>query len=634
MKNIIITFLFSICFFAAIGQSDCPIDPETQIKDFCEFVESCLKDTIVLNSSSTVQGDLVITCDDHFLSTGELIQVCDTINTRILTWIDCVGDTTIKYTANGYDTTQIITYPEYDTINGIAFTTWYTQDAGLSRCVTSESKCDLCELALLGLFDPCNPALASRDCDGGGINNGLECQYGFDPNNSSDDDCVQFMISGVDICAYIAANPNSAIATLDCDNSGVDNVTECNAGNDPLDPSDDCPWIIANNIDVCGNPQYLNTDCDGGGVPALYECAANNEPNTDPTDDCQSAIVTGVNICLLINNDPNHPLSSQDCDGGGVDNFTECTSINPTDPASPDDDCQSLTITEICDLCNTTNGTDPANPVCLTDCDGGGKTNQEECDNGTDPFEPNDDDPCATLAALATGAEICAVATANPSLFANCDTDGGGVSDVDECNAGTDPLDKCDDGILTYTTAPNGAPIGTVVQNSNPNVYGAVGSNIYDAVILTLSNGSTIPMTTSTCFSIVPVGNSAFPQDNVIITHPSNQVTHSNNCQNSLSADLTMTLDPNCETCFVLKDLDLPPANEQVIGITTPTSFVVTQGSANIIDNGDGTSDIIRTDSNTNVKVCYQGVSNVSWTQTRGRSNNAFSIGDFEQCCP
>ena len=46
----------------------------------------------------------------------------------------------------------------------------------------------------------------------------------------------------LDCCSFKddSALADAPIATLDCDNGGVDNGTECAEGADPGDPADDC----------------------------------------------------------------------------------------------------------------------------------------------------------------------------------------------------------------------------------------------------------------------------------------------------------------------------------------------------------------------------------------------------------
>ena len=60
--------------------------------------------------------------------------------------------------------------------------------------------------------------------------------------------------------------------------------------------------------------------------------------NSLSAQNCPSIIkkVGEPSLCALINNDPTHPLAVADCDGGGIDNITEC--MNGTDPANSSDD--------------------------------------------------------------------------------------------------------------------------------------------------------------------------------------------------------------------------------------------------------------------------------------------------------
>ena len=228
----------------------------------------------------------------------------------------------------------------------------------------------------------------------------------MDPNDPADDiNCSSMLALGLDICTYISQFPTSNIATADCDGGGVDNLTECfgpNGGTidpvtgllipdagytpqDPNDPSDDydCASIVAAGIDICDyiaqfpTSNIATADCDGGGVDNLTECFGPNggtidpvtgllvpdvgytplDPN-DPADDydCASIVAAGVDICTYISQFPNSNIATADCDGGGVDNLTECFGPNggtvdpvtgllvpdvgytPLDPNDPADD--------------------------------------------------------------------------------------------------------------------------------------------------------------------------------------------------------------------------------------------------------------------------------------------------------
>ncbi len=294
---------------------------------------------------------------------------------------------------------------------------------------------------------------ATLDCDNGGIDNETECASGTDPNDPSDDldcpldPCVEVTNENLDICVVLAGNPNSPLATLDCDGGGVSNQTECDNGEDPSDPEDDCQAAIDANLNICGiianNPDHplAMLDCDNGGVPNMIECQSGEDP-TDPADDCQAAIDSGTNICVLINYDATHPLATLDCDNGGVSNYMEC--VNGEDPSDPADDCQAAAEGGL-DICTIIAG--GGHPWAALDCDNGGVDNETECASGTDPNDPSDDldcplDPCVEAA----DADICSIIDGDPTgPLATLDCDGGGVDNGTECMEGTDPSDPADD---------------------------------------------------------------------------------------------------------------------------------------------------------------------------------------------
>ena len=165
--------------------------------------------------------------------------------------------------------------------------------------------------------------------------------------------CASSITAGVDICAIIIANPTIPLATADCDGGGIDNLTECNAGNDPFDPADDCDSAEDQMVDICdyvlANPTspLALADCDGGGVNNLTECTSGEDP-FDPADDCMAAMEAGLDICAFILANPTSPIALADCDGGGINNLTECMSFQ--DPFDPADDCQAA-MDEGVDIC-------------------------------------------------------------------------------------------------------------------------------------------------------------------------------------------------------------------------------------------------------------------------------------------
>ena len=253
----------------------------------------------------------------------------------------------ISHTASDGSIQMTYTYYDFDTtvVAGIQTVSTYEVDENGNQTFVHESKCDLCLLALTGQLDPCDPRISTRDCDGGGFSNGLECQFGTgDPNDGADDDCTGFAINNVDICDYLAGNPDdaAAVGSLDCDMSGLTNAIECANGGNPLDGADDCTIIDNLNIDVCANLlTYGDTDCDGGGVPAQYDCPSTGGDPDDPTDDCEQAIVNNLSICQLIAGDTNHPLADLDCDNAGYPNLIEC--LNGLNPNDDGDDTTAVT---------------------------------------------------------------------------------------------------------------------------------------------------------------------------------------------------------------------------------------------------------------------------------------------------
>lgn len=311
-------------------------------------------------------------------------------------------------------------------------------------------------------YDPTHP-LAGIDCDNGGIDNYTECISGNDPLDA-DDDCEAAVEQAVDICALITS-ANHPLAALDCDEGGVDNFTECNNGGDPIDPVDDCLVAVTTaNFNICGliinDPTHplASQDCDEGGVDNLTECTTGNDP-ANPADDCQAAGSAGLNICGIIGNDPTHPMANLDCDNGGVDNYTECSTGE--DPSDPSDDCQSAIDDPVLDICSLING-DINHPFAFLDCDNGGVDNYTECINGANPDNNPSDDCLAVLTSPTL--DLCTIINndiSNP--LANLDCDGGGVPNIIECNSGGDPGDPADD---CQSAIDSGTNICGLINNS------------------------------------------------------------------------------------------------------------------------------------------------------------------------
>jgi len=292
-----------------------------------------------------------------------------------------------------------------------------------------------------------NHELATLDCDGGGIDNETECNNNGDPFDPADD-CDVAITANTDICALIDSNPDHPLSNQDCDNGGVSNADECDNGGNPSDPSDDCTIALGGNLDLCliigANPDnpLAKLDCDSGGVDNYTECSNGGDPS-DPDDDCQTAIVAAIDICVVINGDPNHPWASLDCDNGGIDNSTECAAgADPSDPADdlPCAPCDVAAYNGI-DICELL-GLDPNHPLATEDCDNGGVDNETECDNGGNPTDAADECDMAVI----SNTDICQLIFANPNIgLATMDCDNGGVPNAEDCDTGEDPLDAEDD---------------------------------------------------------------------------------------------------------------------------------------------------------------------------------------------
>ena len=152
-----------------------------------------------------------------------------------------------------------VTLSGFQDINGNIFAADMTfEPMGCLENVIPGDACD-CDILTAQGIDICdyitaNPfsAVATADCDGGGVDNATECANGGDPNDPSDD-CSAAAAAGTDICAFVLANPTSPLALADCDGGGIDNLTECQNGDDPFDPIDDnmsCADAAGNAVDL------------------------------------------------------------------------------------------------------------------------------------------------------------------------------------------------------------------------------------------------------------------------------------------------------------------------------------------------------------------------------------------------
>ncbi len=146
------------------------------------------------------------------------------------------------------------------------------------------------------------------DIDGDGISDAIELQLGTNPTDPCSNN-----YTGAELCAFIQANPNSPLATADCDGGGVINGIECGEGKDPTLASDDA--IQPNPIGCTGFVIYECPDkriCVGGtaqlvvngGVSWVWSPAAGLDnpfsavPEASPTTTTTYTVVaTDANGC-------------------------------------------------------------------------------------------------------------------------------------------------------------------------------------------------------------------------------------------------------------------------------------------------------------------------------------------------
>jgi len=75
--------------------------------------------------------------------------------------------------------------------------------------------------------------------------------------------CEDGSADPIAFCNFVSANPESEIATADCDGGGISNATECSSGDDPFDSNDDydCNNIPTEEFNICtyleANPELI-----------------------------------------------------------------------------------------------------------------------------------------------------------------------------------------------------------------------------------------------------------------------------------------------------------------------------------------------------------------------------------------
>lgn len=257
---------------------------------------------------------------------------------------------------------------------------------------------------------PLIPNSDQTDSDDDGVGDACEGDRDGDGIPDVDDNCIDI--------------PNRS--QIDSDGDGEGNVCDDDDDDDGVLDTDD-------NCDLTENPDQLDSDGDGIGD----EC--DSDRDGDGLDD-DAEEIRGT--------DPANP----DTDGDGLGDGLEVLADNPTDPTNADTDGDGLcdgpaAVEDICDVGEDmdadgqvdTDETDPND----WDTDDGTVDDGTEHRRGTDPLDPSDDliDDRDRDDDGLTDEEEADLGT-DP---VNRDTDEDGVDDGTEVNSGTDPLDPDSD---------------------------------------------------------------------------------------------------------------------------------------------------------------------------------------------
>ena len=350
-------------------------------------------------------------------------------------------------------------------------------------------------------LDPCKLVLASQtvtpdstwlaaDCDNDSIPNGQEIIDGTNPlDPDTDGDGVTDgtektdNTSPLDPCKLIVANqtltPDSTWINADCDSDSVSNGVEIVDGTNPLDPDTDgdgvidgtekddntspldpCKLVLASQT-VTPDSTWLTADCDGDGNPN----------NTDPNvlmpvanGDTLTAPLNATSTVNILTNDDflpgvNTQITMVGGTAPGTVSFDSLTGIMSYTPMLTDSGSYTV-IYKVCnlaanpDVCDTAIVNITVPYVAPVDTDGDGVSDIDELIDATNP-----NNPCSYLASSVT---------MTPSAtWLGMDCDGDGVTNAKEIADGTDPQDPCEYLKTSVTLANSPAWNNTDCDNDN-----------------------------------------------------------------------------------------------------------------------------------------------------------------------
>ena len=250
------------------------------------------------------------------------------------------------------------------------------------------------------------------DTDGDGLTDGDEVlRYRTDPlKEDTDGDGLS---DGVEVNQY-KTDPLRA----DTDGGGMTDGAEVRLGKNPLNPLDDMKE------DEPKKPDPNTIDTDGDGLTDVEEQKYGTNPNKKDTDG------DGLSDYDEIYKYRTDPLK-EDTDGDGLSDGLEVNQYK-TDPLKADTDGDGLSDYDEVMVHRT-------NPLAI-DTDGGGLADGAEIKAGKNPLDPQDD-----------MIDISKPKETAPDL-SKMDTDGDGLTDLEEQKYGTDPnkVDTDGDGLSDY----------------------------------------------------------------------------------------------------------------------------------------------------------------------------------------
>ena len=331
----------------------------------------------------------------------------------------------------------------------------------------------------------------NTDSDGDGLSNLDEIQLGTDPNDwDTDDDGIDDgyeVENGLDPLAddagddadddgrtneeeYLGDDGEAPLRDVDPDDGATNGVAEPNPNDSgdatPAGNGDNDGDGLSNRVELDNGLDPNDWDTDDDGIDDGYEIENGLNPLEDDADQDADGDQR-TNLQEYLGDDGEAPLRDVDPTDGATDGVAE---PNPDDtgdatPAGNDDsDGDGLTNIDevelgtdpndwdsdddgIDDGYEVENGLDPLTDDADDDADGDGRTNEEEYlgDDGEAPLRDVDPDDGATDGV----AEPNPNDTGDATPAGNTDSDGDGLSNLDEIQLGTDPndWDTDDDGI-------------------------------------------------------------------------------------------------------------------------------------------------------------------------------------------